>query len=193
MIHQKSHRPGRERFGSSLLASLIRKTNGQRESAAQAKFFLWCDRLREASSRDGNGPILDCVLDAALSMSSADRANIQLVEDGELVIKGQRGFSKAFLDYFRILGDSNTACRMAWKNQRLVIVPDITSSAIYSRGALEALLDDGIRAVDSVPLLTDSGRMLGVLSVHYCRPHVHRGADLARFKKLARFVANLMH
>jgi hypothetical protein len=137
--------------------------------------------------------MLDTVLEAALSMTSADRTNIQLVENGQLVIKGQRGFSEAFVNYFRVLGDGNTACRVAWKKRCLVIVPDIAVSEIYSRDALEALLNDGIRAVDSVPLVADSGRMLGVLSVHYYRSHSHLGTDLTRFKKLARFAANMMH
>ena len=52
------------------------------------------------------------------------------------------------------------------------------------------MLDAGIRAVDSVPLLTDSGRLLGVLSVHYRRLYCPRDTDLERFERLGRFVAN---
>lgn len=109
MIHQKSRRLDTEQFNPPLLASFLRKARAQRERAAEDKFSLWCERLADARSKGGNGHILECVLDAAVSLSYADRANIQLIEDSQLVIKGQRGFSAAFLDYFRILGESNTA------------------------------------------------------------------------------------
>ena len=169
----------------------VRMALAAREEAAETRFDVWRQRVGNAWSNDGASPIIECALDAALAVMSADRANIQLLEqDVGLVIKGQRGFSKAFLDYFAVVNDGNTACRAAWKKRRLVIVPDITTSRIFSRPVLEVLLDDGIRAVDSVPLLAESGRMVGVLSVHYCRQQSPRDTDLARFERLASFIAN---
>lgn len=168
------------------LSEVIRKATAAREDAAETRLTIWCERLA------GEAPILEIAVEAAISIMSADQGNIQLIEDDSLVIKAQRGFTKRFLDYFQIISDGRTACRAAWKRMRLIHVADVSSSPIYSRPVLEAILDEGIRAVDSVPLLTDTGRTLGVLSVHYRRPQSPRATDLSRFERLGRYVANVL-
>jgi hypothetical protein len=168
------------------LSEIIEAAKAVREGAAETRFDLWCERL------GGKIPLMEGAIDAGISLMRADQGNLQLIEDNGLVIKAQRGFSKKFLDYFQVVSDGRTACRAAWQQRCLVHVPDVTTSPIYSQPVLEAMLNDGIRAVDSVPLLTDTGRILGVLSVHYRRPHAGRDTDLARFEKLGRFVANLL-
>ena len=160
------------------LSEITRKATAAREDAAETRLAIWCERLARREA------IIEVAVEAAISIMSADQGNIQLVEDNTLVIKAQRGFTNRFLDYFQVVSDGRTACRAAWKQTRLIHVPDVSSSPIYSRRALEAILDDGIRAVASVPMLTDTGQTLGVLSVHYRRPHRPRATDLSRFQRL---------
>ena len=165
---------------------MVLEARAAREGAAETRLDLWCERLGQTSH------IQEVALDAALSVMSADQGNIQVVEANGLVIKAHRGFSKEFLDYFHVVNDGRTACRAAWKQRRLIHLSDVTDSRIYSRPVLEAMLNDGIRAVVSMPLVTDSGRIVGVLSVHYRHPKCSRDTDLARFRRLATFAANLI-
>src|SRR5262245_44296416 len=118
--------------------------------------------------------IWDWVLDAALTVGSADYANIQLVHPRlrGLELMAQRGFQLPFLEFFRFVSDDHSACGAALKRQRPVIVEDVSNSLIFANTPqLEVILDAGVRAVKSLPLMGHSGRMLGMLSVHYRRPN----------------------
>ncbi len=127
-----------------------------------------------------------------MSVMNADRANLQFAHGERLILKSHRGFSQAFLDYFKVVVDEKTCCLAAWKTRRAIHVQDVTTSQHFSQPAIEVLLKDGIRAVSSAPLLTDAGRMIGVLSVHYCQPYAMYEKDLARFRRLATYIAELL-
>jgi GAF domain-containing protein len=164
-----------------------------REQAAEQRLGLWCERLGDAQSKKDASAVLECGLDAAMSMTSSDLANIQVLDRRQrLIMSGHRRFSDSFLEFFEVVSDRHTACGVALEERRSIVVQDIVTSPIYSREVLEVLLDDGVRGVCSAPLLSDRGRVFGVLSVHYRQPHFLNGSDLARFEKLARFVGELV-
>jgi GAF domain-containing protein len=177
---------------SLLLERAAQLVEVAQEDAAETTFRIWRQRVGNARS-DGATSIIEAALDAALAVTSADCANIQLVQhDNGLIMKGHRGFSHAFVNYFQIVNDGKTACRAAWEQRRLIYVPDITASAYFSRPVLETLLGDGIRAVGSIPLFAASGQMVGVLSVHYRQPYSPKDAVFSRFERLARSIATIL-
>jgi GAF domain-containing protein len=57
---------------------------------------------------------------------------------------------------------------------------------------LEAYRRSDIRAVQSTPLVSRSGHLLGVLSTHWRRPHQPAGRDLHLLDVLARQAADLI-
>ena len=177
------------------LAHALRIAAVSRERAAESKLNLWHERLldRMPHGRDG---LLDCAVEAAISLASADFADIQLVHPrpGGLILAAQRGLQAPFLDFFHFVSDGNTACGLAFKNRCSIDVDDITNSPIYSyQPAVEVLLDAGVNAVKSVPLIDSKHRMLGVLSVLYSQPRHHRANDLVRLQSLATMVADLLN
>jgi hypothetical protein len=173
-------------------AAAVRLAKFDREAACEMKFDIWRERLAASCQNTDVRPLLECSLGAALSLMAAERGNIQMLDDSGLIIKAQRGFSQTFLDYFRVVSHVNTSCGTAWKKRRLIYEPDITNSLLFHGEVLETLLAERIRAVNSVPLVTHSHRILGVLNVHYSRPHLPLDTDLARFQRLAKCVANLI-
>lgn len=192
MSHSGHQRPNESR---RLVAHAFREAAIAREKAAEAKLSLWGERLldRQLYGRDF---LLDCAIEAAISLASADCADIQLVHPrpSGLVLAAQRGFQAPFLDFFHFVSDGNTACGLAFKNRCSIDVDDITDSPIYSQGqAVEVLLDAGIHAVKSTPLVDSKNRMLGVLSVLYREPRHHNKAnDLVRLQSLATLVADML-
>jgi CheY-like chemotaxis protein len=77
---------------------------------------------------------LDEILDAAISITKADRGNIQLLDfkSGELRIAAKRGFSEEFLSFFsRVTDNEAAACGLALRAGARVIIEDVTQSETF--------------------------------------------------------------
>jgi hypothetical protein len=137
----------------------------------------------------GNIPSsLNWVVSAALQITKAEMGNLQLVDpaSGNLYIAAQYGFRRPFLEFFECVHENQAACGTALKSRGRIIVEDITESPIF-RGtpALEVLLDAGVRALQSTPLIGGSGFMAGVISTHWSSPHRSSDRDLFSLDLLA--------
>ena len=114
--------------------------------------------------------LLSGILGAVIEGTGADMGNIQAYarETKSLHIQVHRGFQKPFLEFFDYVDAGHEACGTALKSKGRVIVPDIANSSIFSgTRILEVMLDAGIRAVQSTPLIGKSGDVWGMLSTHY--------------------------
>jgi GAF domain-containing protein len=136
------------------------------------------------------------ILDAALAATGAPMGNIQLFDrrEGVLKIKAQRGFQQPFLDFFAIVGDGpGASCGAALCEARRVVIHDVTISPIF-RGtpSLPILIEAGVQAVQSTPLLGPSGQVLGILSTHYPGPTKDTDYDFGLLDQLAREAAELI-
>src|SRR5215475_2167219 len=128
----------------------IERAIAMRQQAAEMRLQLWLERLASHGMLNGRDALLEQALDAALSVTLADCANIQLLPPSGrgLELKAQRRFQRSFLDFFAFVDDGDTACARAWSERRPVVVEDITSSPIFFQSrALEVLLEAGVRAV----------------------------------------------
>jgi GAF domain len=142
----------------------------------------------------GNGRLaLDWVVDSALRIANATKANVQVVDpaSGVLRIAAQYGFEQAFLDYFDRVHEGEAACGKALRKRARVIIEDVTESEVFEgTTALEVLLDAGVRALQSTPLIGASGVTLGVLSTHWSAPRNLDKRILLQLDLLARTAAN---
>jgi hypothetical protein len=158
---------------------------------------LLLDKNGEAHAKDGplrasRNSILDWAVDAALQITNATKANLQVVDpaSGVLLIAAQRGFKYPFLDFFMCVHGGKAACGTAFETRRRVIVEDVTESPVFhGTDALEVLLDAGVRAVQSTPLIGSSGTILGILSTHWPSPSCLDNRTLASLDVLARTTA----
>lgn len=117
---------------------------------------------------------LDDLLEDIIACAGADKGNIQFFEPatGKLRILVQRGFSTAFLKYFAEVRAHQAPCGLAQLTQGSVVVSDVATSPIFSEEARLVVMQDGIRAVQSVSLASSAARKVGVVSIHYRRPGV---------------------
>ena len=149
-------------------------------------------RLQDISTQlvhSGDGTVLlDKILDAAIAITAADKGVIQLVDDdGTLSFVASRGFDAAFLEHFASTHSGQAACGVAFREAERIVVEDITKSAMFAdTPELDALLAAGVRAVQSTPLISRSGCVVGVLTTHYKISHRPAERDLHVLDLLAR-------
>jgi len=117
------------------------------------------------------GPLLD-ILDVGIQITGADMGNIQLraPRTGSLKIVVHQGFEAEFLEFFATVQDHAAACGTAMAAGQRIIVDDVTENPIFDgTEARGVLLRAGVRAVQSTPLWTHQGDLVGMLSTHYRR------------------------
>src|SRR5690242_3809139 len=155
-------------------------------------------RLQQLSTRliqvGGFSELLTEILDAGIEITAADMGNIQLLDDGgRLRIVAHRGFSAPLLELFGDAHDGVAACGSALNKGERVIVEDVASSPVFAgTPARDAMLAAEARAVQSTPLVSRSGKVLGMFSTHYRRPQRPTDRELRLLDLLARQAADLI-
>jgi PAS domain S-box-containing protein len=148
--------------------------------------------VREGSDFDRN---LNTVLETAIAITGADKGNLQLLDPttGVLTIAAQRGFDDPFLNFFASVRDDAAACAAAMRSGERVIVEDVHKSEILA-GQLskDVLIDAGVCAVTSTPLIASTGNLLGIVSTHFARPHLPSERELHLMDLLARQTADYL-
>ena len=133
--------------------------------------------------------LLDPVLKMAVEVTGADMGNIQVLDgaEGVLRIKAQRGFKRPFLDFFaRVQDGPGSSCGAAMQLAEPVIVEDVRISPIFAGTAsLDVLLDAGVQACQSTPVVSPAGQVVGMLSTHYRKPMRPTDRDLELIGQLA--------
>jgi hypothetical protein len=186
LLHQSGHHQA-ARQAERLAAAARQKVA---ESAAVARMYALARRLRAISTRQ---QLLEDALDGAISFLSADRGNIQLAdpETKTLKIVAQRGFTRGFLNHFDAVDDDHAACGRAAKAHAQLVIVDVNGDPEFEpHRAIAAAA--GFRAVQSTPLIDHTGRLQGVLSTHFDKPHRPREHQLRLTQTYARLLADAL-
>jgi len=148
--------------------------------------------VREGSDFDRN---LNAVVDTAIAITGADKGNLQLLDPTTraLTIAAQRGFEDPFLNFFASVRDDASACAAAMRSGERVIVEDVRESEIFAgQPSKDALIDAGVCAVTSTPLMASSGNLLGMISTHFVTPHRPSEREMHLMDLLARQTADYL-
>jgi PAS domain S-box-containing protein len=134
------------------------------------------------------------IVSAAIVITGADKGNIQLLDPASdsLTIAAQRGFEEPFLKFFASVCNGNCACGAAMHSAERIIVEDVMQSEIFAGQPSLTLLDAGVRAVQSTPLVSSAGNLLGILSTHFRLPHRPGERELRLMDVLARQAADYL-
>jgi PAS domain S-box-containing protein len=190
----------REQSRKLILATVVDISARKVAEARVAADLLDMTRLNELSNRlvrqggdfDGN---LNAVVDTAIAIAGAESGNLQLRDPttGELTIAAQRGFTEPFLSFFARVRDDASACAAAMRSGERVIVEDVRESEIFA-GQLskQVLLDAGVCAVISTPLMASTGNLLGMVSTHFAKAHRPSERELRLIDLLARQTADYL-
>jgi PAS domain S-box-containing protein len=134
------------------------------------------------------------VLDAAIRLTGAAKGNVQLRDGALLRIAAQRNFDAPFLRFFAVVSaDEPASCGRALQTRARVLVRDVAASSIFAgQPAQRVLLDAGVRAVTSLPLVAGGGDVVGMLSVHFATPHAPDDRTLSLLDLLGRLAADYL-
>jgi PAS domain S-box-containing protein len=157
-------------------------------------------QLHEISTlliQEGNlDSLYSCILDAAANLMSTDMASMQVLdsERSQLRFVAWKGFhpqSAAFWEWVHL--DSASTCGLAFSSGSRVVVADVETCGFMAGTAdLDEYRRSNIRAVQSTPLVSRSGQLLGMISTHWREPGQPTERALRRLDVLARQAADLI-
>ncbi|HLL75894.1 MAG TPA: ATP-binding protein [Pyrinomonadaceae bacterium] len=137
--------------------------------------------------------VLREVLRSALAVQGTDMGLLSLYEpdaDG-LSVEAHSGFGEEFLKEIALVPRGAGACGTCYEQRRRVVVEDVETDPLFAPYR-EAARAAGFRAVHSTPLVTRAGNIIGVLSVHFSRPHRPSDRETRLIDLYARMAADII-
>ena len=129
----------------------------------------------------------------------SDFASMQMLypergQGGELRLLAFRGFNPEAAKFWAwVRADSGCSCGEALRTGRRCVVADVESCEFMAGTEDRATyLQTGIHAVQSTPLVLRTGKLLGMISTHWRKPHEPPERDLRLLDVLARQAADLI-
>jgi PAS domain S-box-containing protein len=142
------------------------------------------------------GALYQQILNAAVGIMRSDFASMQMLypERGELRLLAYKGFDPAAAAFWEWVspGSGSTCGNAILTGERSIVVDVDLSELMAGSEDLEISRKTGIRAVQSTPLVSRTGRKLGVISTHWRKPHQPDEHDLRLLDVLARQAADLI-
>jgi PAS domain S-box-containing protein len=147
----------------------------------------------------GTEALFEQVLDAAVAILHSDFASIQMLHQdrgthGALRLLGHRGFNDGAAKRWEwVHSNMNTTCAEALRTGRRVVASDVRDCVfVVGTAVLEEYLDAGIYAIQSTPLVSRSGALLGIVSTHWRKPHELSVSESRAMDILARLAADVI-
>jgi two-component sensor histidine kinase/CheY-like chemotaxis protein len=140
------------------------------------------------------------VIDAAMAILRSDFASMQMLypergRGGELRLLTSRGFTPAAAKFWQWVGvdSAGTTCGAALRERRRVVVEDVENCGfIAGTPDLDVFRATGIRACQTTPLLSRSGKLVGMISTHWRTPHRPTERELRLLDVVARQAADII-
>ncbi|HEY1141210.1 MAG TPA: ATP-binding protein [Lysobacter sp.] len=190
-------------FGSQIASMLVERdrvidTLQQRESELASE-LADARSLHEVSveliAEHDDHALYTKIIDTACAIMHSQYASLQMLHGrSRLQLLSHRGFSaSAAAGWKWIDADDLTACGQALNAGRRVIYPDVRLMADTLGPDLLAVYEEtGIVAIQTTPLQSRTGRIVGMLSTHWSYAHEPSEHELRLIDILARIAADLI-
>jgi PAS domain S-box-containing protein len=171
----------------------LRESQGQlaKKSAALARLHdvgsrLWLKRDLRAA--------LEEILAGAIELMGAEMGTIRILDAtrGVLKIETHRGFKQDFIDTFaEVPAAGNSPCGRASQSGERMVVDDVEADELFApfRALARAA---GFRAVQSTPIMSREGALLGTLATHFRSAHKPADQDLRLLDLYVRQAADIV-
>lgn len=177
-----------------------------REIKARLEAELADSKLLQAVSaelinQDDVTALYEKIMDTMIAIMRSDFASMQILcsergTSGKLRLLTFRGFSAAAAKLWGWISpeSSGTTCSTGLRTGQRIIVTDIENchEGVGNSEDMAMFQALGIRAIQSTPLFTRNGKLVGMISTHWHRPHQPSERDLRLLDILARQTADLI-
>jgi len=139
--------------------------------------------------------LFDEILEAAITITSAAAGTIQLLDEtkGELFLVATKGIDPTLAARFeRVDASSGSSCGVALANGVRALVAFDVSPEQDPDGGLRAHYEFGLLSAQSTPLMSRSGRVLGMFSTHWKSRRTLTEREMRFLDLLARQAADLI-
>jgi GAF domain-containing protein len=134
----------------------------------------------------------ECLLRAAVKRMQAPLGNVQIIDwnNGYLEIIAQTGFQEEFLSRFkRVTILDPSACGRVLLQRAQVLIEDVMADSEYAPFR-DVAARAGYRSVQSTPIQSSSGAVVGVVSTHWRIPWRPSDEQLNALGMMAELTAN---
>lgn len=136
------------------------------------------------------------ILDTAMAIMNAEFSSIQILDTDcdELRLLAWRNFHPESAKYWQTVSvKTGTSCGAALQHGERIIVPDVNGADfLQNTESLRQYRLSSIASVQSTPLITRAGQVLGMISTHWRECHAPNEYELALFDVLARQMADVL-
>lgn len=153
----------------------------------------------ELIQEDGIGGLYEKIVKAAVAIMRSQYATIQMLYPhkntvGKLRLLACSGFTPEAETYWEwVYPDTASSCGEVLRNSKRVIVSDYrTCEFVKGTPTLPIFIEGGIFAAQSTPLISRSGKLVGMISTHWDHPYDPPQAHLELLDILARQASDLI-
>jgi len=171
----------------------------RRSEALLAEELADTRRLQKISSRmieKGDiHALFDALVDSAIDFMHSDAASIQILnpEGNRLLLAAWKGFDPQSAEFWKcVVPGSTTSCGQALERKTRVVISDVNEWKEVSKEDLAEYHRSGIVATQSTPLISRSGKCVGIMSTHWKRVYEPTEREFGLFELLTRQVADLI-
>ncbi len=186
---------------SGFVAVIEDITGRKRAEQALARELEATRTLQRVSTRlldadEGDATLYQDLVEAATELVGADMGSLQRYDEvtDRLILLASKGLDKELAAEFEAVGrDAGTTCAEALERGERVLVRDYGSDpGLAGTAAARAHLEAGVAASQSTPLVSRSGRLVGMISTHWSQPHAPQEGSLRFLDVLARQAADVL-
>ena len=125
------------------------------------------------------------ILRDVVALQGAEFGDLQLLTNDDLIIVAEIGVTADFLKTFAVVKSTDgCACGRAIRERKSILIEDVERDAEFANYRSDARAA-GFRAVQSTPLTTSEGDVIGVVSTLFSNPHVPTPIEMATLKSYA--------
>ncbi len=152
----------------------------------------------ELLSKDNFQALYERIIDSAMGIMCAEYASMQIFYNDKvrkLKLLAYRGFTPEAVKSWEWIDVEKacTSCSQAVRTHKRVIVSDV-QQCNFMQGSedLDVYIKSGIYAVQSTPLISRNGRVLGIISTHWSKCNTPTERQLSLLDVLARQASDLI-
>jgi PAS domain S-box-containing protein len=186
--------------GQNLVAALFANiTERKQTEAAIAADLRDTQLLRDLSARlateENIQALYQEIMAAAIALTHADAGTVQILDETmqDLLLLATQGFEQKMVDHFyRVNASSNTPCGIALRSSIRSFVDFDVPASEDPDGSMRLHVEAGLLSAQSTPLISRSGKPIGMVSTHWRTCHRPSESELRFLDLLARQAADLI-